>query len=131
MESSIVLACPTRNPKPEIRRVIMRIVLLALTTVLLSNMVAAETAPEERVLVVGPQAKVTEVPYAQGMTASKAILAAGGYADFGQTPLFLVRCGEVTHLDMRAILERGQRDKDVPLKPWDVIVIGTTLGHRK
>jgi protein involved in polysaccharide export with SLBB domain len=105
----------------------MRIVFLALTTVLSNYMAAAETAPEERVLVVGSQAKVIEVPYAQGMTATKAILAAGGYADFGQTPIFLVRCGEVTHLDMRAIIERGERDKDVPLKPWDVIVIGTTL----
>ena len=87
----------------------------------------AAAAPNERVLVVGERARRTEIPYSKDLTASKALIAAGGYADFSDTPIHLVRCGEVTRIDMRAIVQFGQREKDVSLKPWDIIVVGTHL----
>jgi protein involved in polysaccharide export with SLBB domain len=88
--------------------------------------------PTERIIVVGDRAHGTrEIPYSAGLTASKAIIAAGGYSDFSRTPIFLVRCGQLTRLDMRAILERGEHDKDVQLKPWDVIVIGLGIFRRE
>ena len=88
--------------------------------------------PEPRVIVVGDRGHgTTEVPYSDGLTASKAIIAAGGYSDFGQTPIYLVRCAQLTRLDVRAVIERGERDKDVMLRPWDIIVIGVgILRHR-
>jgi protein involved in polysaccharide export with SLBB domain len=92
----------------------------------------AAPEPVDRVIVVGDRARsTTEVPFSSGMTASKAIIAAGGYGDFSRTPIYLVRCGEWTALDMRAALELGEREKDVQLKPWDIIVIGTKLPPRR
>ena len=88
------------------------------------------TAPEERVIVVA-YGTFTEVPYAKGLTASKAIIAAGGIHDFGQTPIYLVRCGRATHIDVEAALLRGQREQDPELQPWDIITIGTAPIHRK
>jgi protein involved in polysaccharide export with SLBB domain len=88
----------------------------------------AAPEPEARVIVVGDRARGTrEVPYSDGLTASKAIIAAGGYGDLARTPIYLIRCGNVSKLDVRAFLERGEHDKDVPLKPWDIIAIGTSL----
>jgi protein involved in polysaccharide export with SLBB domain len=92
---------------------------------------SAAPQPAERVIVVGDRARATEIPYSGGLTASRAILAAGGYGDLSRTPMYLVGCGQLTHLDMRAVLELGQRDKDVQLKPWDVIVIGTNLSQHR
>jgi protein involved in polysaccharide export with SLBB domain len=108
-------------------RTITRIVLLSFAIAILNCLAAVASTPDERVLVVGSRARVTEIPYSKDLTVTKAIIAAGGYGDFSRTSIFLVRCSDVTQLDMRAILESGQRDKDVPLKPWDTIVIGTTL----
>jgi protein involved in polysaccharide export with SLBB domain len=88
----------------------------------------AAPEPVERIIVVGDRARsAMEIPFTSGMTASKAIIAAGGYGDFSRTPIYLVRCGKLTALDMRAAVELGEREKDVQLKPWDIIVIGTNL----
>ena len=88
--------------------------------------------PVDRIIVVGDRARsATEIPFVSGMTASKAIIAAGGYSDFSRTPIYLIRCGKLTALDMRAAIERGEREKDVLLKPWDIIVIGTNLPLRR
>ena len=89
----------------------------------------AATAPEDRVIVTG-QGRITEIPYSTGLTAVKAIIAAGGYSDFSRTPIHLIRCARSTRLDMDAIL-RGEPQSDVQLQPWDIITIGNTLGHRK
>jgi protein involved in polysaccharide export with SLBB domain len=93
---------------------------------------SAAPQPVDRVIVVGDRARTTtEIPFSNGMTASKAIIAAGGYSDFSRTPIYLIRCGKPTALDMRAALELGEREKDVQLRPWDIIVIGTNLGPRR
>ena len=104
----------------------VRFLLLVLAILSLNCGVTAATAPDERILGVGARTLKSEIPYSQDMTVTKAIIAAGGYSDFGKTSVFLVRCGEVTGVDMRAIFA-GEQDKDVPLKPWDVIVIGAKL----
>jgi protein involved in polysaccharide export with SLBB domain len=86
----------------------------------------------ERVIVVGDRTHGTkEIPYSNGLTVSKAIIAAGGYFDLSRSPVILVRCGELTRVDMQAILEHGEFDKDVQLKPWDVTVIGLGIFRRK
>ena len=107
-------------------RPIMRFVLLTLSILLLNFVATAGTAPDERILVLGSRTQISQIAYSQDMTVTKAIIAAGGYSDFGKTTIFLVRCGEVTRVDMRAIFA-GEGDKDVPLKPWDAIVIGARL----
>ena len=85
---------------------------------------------EERVIVVGDRSTVPcELKYSTDLTAVKAIIRSGGYGDFSRTPVYLVRAGVVTRLDTRAI-ERGETDKDVALKPWDIIVIGYRVSQR-
>lgn len=81
---------------------------------------------EERVIVVGDRARSgpIEIRYSTDLTAVKAIIRAGGYGDLARTPVYLVRGGEVTRVDTKAAIELGQHDKDVALKPWDIIVIG-------
>jgi len=86
--------------------------------------------PAERVIVVGDRTpRPTEIPYSAGLTVLKAIAAAGGYSDFGRTPIFLIRSGRVTRLDMQAVIERA--DKDTQLRPWDVIVVGLGISSRR
>jgi hypothetical protein len=86
--------------------------------------------PEERVILVG-QGRITEMPYAKGLTASKVIIAGGGMADFSGTRIFLVRCGHATPIDIEAALLRGQLDQDPELQPWDIITIGTAITRPK
>ena len=88
--------------------------------------------PTERVIVVGDRTRgLTEIPYSTGLTASKAIITAGGYSDFSRTPIFIVRCGQLIRVDMRAFLERGQQNQDMQLRPWDVIVVGLGVSRRQ
>jgi hypothetical protein len=107
------------------------IALVALFGLGLASAVAAPE-PDARVIIVGDRAQATiEVPYSDGLTASKAIIAAGGYGDFARTPIYLIRCGEISKIDMHAFLDRGEHDKDIPLKPWDIIAIGRSLHSRQ
>src|SRR4051812_44015203 len=86
---------------------------------------ALAAQPAERVIVVGDRARGTaEFAYSRDLTVSKALIRMGGISDFSDTPVYLVRCGRVTRVDMRAIVRGGEPDKDVQLRPWDVIVIG-------
>lgn len=89
----------------------------------------AASAPEDRVIVTG-QGRLAEIPYSSDLTASKVIIRVGGLADFGQTPVFLIRSGRATRIKMDAVV-RGDGSEDPQLKPWDIIAIGTTLTHRK
>jgi protein involved in polysaccharide export with SLBB domain len=107
-----------------------RVFCAAVALLLASVAVGGTLTPEERVIVIG-YGSFTEVPYTKGLTASKAIIAGGGIHDFGNTPIFLVRCGRATHIDVEAALLRGQRDQDPELQPWDIIAIGTAVSHRK
>jgi hypothetical protein len=107
--------------------------LFALCTLLCVTALAGAT-PEavDRIIFVGDRARgAMQIPFTSGMTASKAIIAAGGYGNFSRTPIYLVRCGKLTALDMRAAVELGERERDVQLRPWDIIVIGTNLPPRR
>jgi protein involved in polysaccharide export with SLBB domain len=90
----------------------------------------AADVPDERVLVVGQSARATEIPYSSTLTASKAIIAAGGYGDFSRTPIYLVRGAVITKVDLEAALIRGERGKEIALRPWDIIVVGRNLHLR-
>jgi protein involved in polysaccharide export with SLBB domain len=110
----------------------VKLLVAACAVLCVTALAGAAPEPVDRVIVVGDRARsATEIPFASGMTASKAIIAAGGYSDFSRTPIYLVRCGKWTTLDMRAAIELGEREKDVQLKPWDIIVIGTNLPPRR
>ena len=93
---------------------------------------ALAAEPAERVIVVGDRAPGTaEIAYSPDLTVSKALIRIGGISDFSDTSVYLVRCGKVTRIDIRAIVQGGERDKDVQLKPWDVIVIGRGFTRRE
>ena len=64
------------------------------------------------------------IPYSDDLTVAKAIIRAGGISDFARTRVYLIRCAKSNEVDLRAIIEGGQRDKDIRLEPWDVIVVG-------
>jgi protein involved in polysaccharide export with SLBB domain len=107
----------------------IRLTLLSAAFVAVGS-VSAASAPEERVVVVVGQGRVTEVRYSDGLTASKAIIAAGGYSDYARTPIYLIRCARSTRLDMDAVI-RGEREQDTLLQPWDIIAIGSrVVQHR-
>jgi len=69
------------------------------------------------------------------LTVSKAILKAGGVADFGDSKkvkLIRKKAGEAsgtttTVINVKEILERGRIDKDVVLEPGDMIVVPERL----
>jgi hypothetical protein len=106
----------------------IRLTLLSAAFVAVGS-VSAASAPEERVVVVG-QGRVTEVRYSDGLTASKAMIAAGGYSDYARTPIYLIRCARSTRLDVDAVI-RGEREQDTLLQPWDIIAIGSrVVQHR-
>ena len=106
----------------------MRTAGLCMLWIAVTGGLAAGT-PDERVIVTSG-GLLTEIPYATGLTASKAIMAAGGYSDFSSASIHLIRCGRSTRLDIDAVF-RGQRQNDVQLRPWDIITIGNTIVHRK
>jgi len=93
---------------------------------------ALAAQPVERVIVVGDRVRGTaEIAYSRDLTVSKALIRMGGISDFSDTPVYLVRCGQVTRVDTRAIVRGSEPDKDVQLKPWDVIVIGPGFTRRQ
>jgi polysaccharide biosynthesis/export protein len=70
----------------------------------------------------------------ENLTAGKAILRAGGFADFAnKKKVKVVRAGsdtsgkQVFELNMVEILEEGKTEKDVPLQPDDSIIIPSRL----
>lgn len=69
----------------------------------------------------------------EALTVSKAILKAGGFADFAnKRRVFIVRPqpdGSTKRItvDVKEILERGRIEKDVPLEPGDYVVIPENL----
>ncbi len=70
----------------------------------------------------------------ENLTAGKAILKAGGFADFAnKSKVKLVRGGsesaskKIMELNMTEILEGGQTEKDVILKPDDSIIVSSRL----
>lgn len=69
----------------------------------------------------------------ENLTAGKAILRAGGFADFAnKRKVKVVRSGpdgktETFELDMQQILEEGKLDKDIVLQPNDLIIVPSRL----
>jgi protein involved in polysaccharide export with SLBB domain len=71
----------------------------------------------------------------ENLTAGKAILRAGGFADFAnKRKVKLVRSApdangksQTFELDMQQILEDGNVDKDVVLQPNDLIIVPSRL----
>lgn len=69
------------------------------------------------------------------LTAGKAILRAGGFADFAnKKKVKVIRPGgpdgrgkQVFELNMAAILEEGRTEKDVPLQPDDSVIVASRL----
>lgn len=110
----------TVTPPPPLDRV--RAVCIGVLLFTLSSAIAAGP-PDERVIIVS-HGRLTEIPYSAGLTASKAVLAGGGYADFSRTPVSLIRCAHSTRLNMKLVIEHARRDLDVELQPWDIITIG-------
>jgi polysaccharide export outer membrane protein len=71
----------------------------------------------------------------ENLTAGKAILRAGGFADFAnKSKVKVVRGSTVTNgekqtfdLDMKEILENGKIEKDITLQPNDLIIVPSRL----
>ena len=70
-----------------------------------------------------------EIPPGERFTLSKAILKAGGFADFAnKRKIRLIRknaagTAETTVIDLAAIIDHGQLDKDPELEPDDTIIV--------
>jgi protein involved in polysaccharide export with SLBB domain len=71
----------------------------------------------------------------EDLTAGKAILRAGGFADFAnKRKVKVVRAAadangknQIIELDMEQILEQGKIDKDIVLQPNDLIIVPSRL----
>jgi hypothetical protein len=81
--------------------------------------------PGPKVFLVGIDTGRIEIPYTPDLTVMRAIAAAGGYGEFAHTRYFyLIRCGELTRVDVDAITSGNASESftnDLPLKAWDVI----------
>jgi polysaccharide export outer membrane protein len=73
----------------------------------------------------GPQ----EIPTDETYTASKAIIRAGGFGDFADKRKIKItrKDGKDLVVDMKDVIERGQTDKDVVLRPDDQIYVPQRL----
>jgi polysaccharide export outer membrane protein len=76
-----------------------------------------------------------EMQMNENLTAGQAILRAGGFADFANKNKVKVVRGaagsngekQTFDLDMEQILEKGQTEKDIALKPGDLIIVPSRL----
>lgn len=76
-----------------------------------------------------------DIAITENITAGKAILRAGGFADFAnKKKVKVVRAatangtpGQTIELNMVEILEQGKTDKDVPLQPDDFVIVPSRL----
>lgn len=72
-----------------------------------------------------------EIPANENLTASKAILRAGGFNDWAKkSKVKIIRAGKAEggtkqeiYVDMEAVLQEGHTEKDVPLQPDDFIIV--------
>jgi len=74
-----------------------------------------------------------ELPGREQLTVSRAILRAGGFADFAdKRRVRLVRKGADGHtetfkVDVKAVLEKGQFERDLEVRPGDIIIVPERL----
>jgi protein involved in polysaccharide export with SLBB domain len=108
---------------------VVRTICISVSALIVASASAAD-APEERIVVVG-QGRVSEMRYSPGLTVSKAIIAAGGIADLARPPVYLIRCGRSTPVDVQGLITGSERQRDTPLQPWDIITIGRKVGQRR
>lgn len=79
--------------------------------------------PAPQVVVVGNCRVPGAIPFTEGMTVSQAIVRSGGTVDFAAARVFLIRNAQSTKVALREILDKSNPEKDVVLKPWDIIYI--------
>ena len=87
---------------------------------------------EKRITVVGEVKNPGTIPYREGLTAVDAILNAGGFTEFAkENDVIIVRkeANSVKHIEARVkdVIKNGETDKDVLLKPGDLIIIKTGI----
>jgi protein involved in polysaccharide export with SLBB domain len=91
----------------------------------------AENAPpkpaQETVFVLGGVRQPTIVPYTPELTLGASIATAGGYSEFGQTPIFLIRDGAIFLKTTGKRMDTNPRSDDIPLKPKDVVYLGSIV----
>jgi len=70
-----------------------------------------------------------EIPSDEAFTVSRAILRAGGFADFANRKAVKLtrKNGDTLTVDVVKVLEKGQVDKDVELQPDDIISVPQRL----
>ena len=70
-----------------------------------------------------------EIPADEAFTVSRAILRAGGFADFANRKAVKLtrKNGDTLTVDVVKVLEKGQVDKDVELQPDDIISVPQRL----
>ncbi|MEE9241489.1 MAG: SLBB domain-containing protein, partial [bacterium] len=88
----------------------------------------AESEEQPRIYVFGQAKRPGVFPYSFNMRALDAVARAGGFTQFGLPQEVRVIRGdperpEVLRADLKALLERGDRRGNLPLKPNDVVVI--------
>jgi protein involved in polysaccharide export with SLBB domain len=87
------------------------------------------TRARGRVYVIGDvrMAGPMEMPGDETLTVSKAIIRAGGFTDFADKKRVRINRGSTNaapiEVDVDAILNKGQTDKDVPLQPNDFVYV--------
>jgi protein involved in polysaccharide export with SLBB domain len=89
---------------------------------------ATKAGPPESIILIGEIRSPGIIAYSKDLTLVTTILNAGGFADWGSIPIYLIRNGAViSHPNIRRILEDAKTD--IPLKPWDIISVGNF--HRR
>jgi polysaccharide export outer membrane protein len=87
---------------------------------------------EKRIMVVGAVRNPSAVPYKEGMTTLDAILSAGGFTEFANPNNVIIarkEGNEVKNIEVKLkdVINRGEIDKDLPLKPGDRIIVKTGI----
>lgn len=87
---------------------------------------------EKRIMVVGAVRTPSAIPYREGMTTLDAILSAGGFTEFANPNDVIIarkEGNEVKNIEVKLkdVINRGEINKDLPLKPGDRIIVKTGI----
>jgi len=69
------------------------------------------------------------IPFSKDLTLLRAINATGGITDFSGTTILLIRSGTVTGYNAEKLYR--QKIADVPLSPWDIVLLRGVQGIAK
>ena len=81
----------------------------------------ARAVPSPKVVVIGAQKSPNAIAYTNQLSVGKVILLSGGYSQFANKTIFLIRNATAEKLDFKSIVEDPKND--ILLKAWDTIVI--------